>query len=39
MAGQFELHQRVNPQDVENAVWHYLCKVKLVHVAASPGGR
>jgi len=28
-AHQFELHQRVNPQDVENAVWHYLCKAKL----------
>jgi lipoprotein NlpI len=22
---QFELHQVVNPDDVENAVWHYLC--------------
>jgi lipoprotein NlpI len=22
---QFELHRRVNPQDVENAVWHFLC--------------
>ena len=22
---QFELHQTVNPSDVENAVWHYLC--------------
>lgn len=22
---QFELHQSVNPNDVENAVWHYLC--------------
>ena len=22
---QFELHQLVNPDDVENAVWHYLC--------------
>jgi lipoprotein NlpI len=22
---QFELHQSVNPDDVENAVWHYLC--------------
>lgn len=22
---QFELHQSVNPRDVENAVWHYLC--------------
>lgn len=22
---QFELHQTVNPADVENAVWHFLC--------------
>lgn len=22
---QFELHQTVNPYDVENAVWHFLC--------------
>src|SRR5437899_12625962 len=22
---QFELHQTVNPNDVENAVWHFLC--------------
>ena len=22
---QFELHQTVNPRDVENAVWHFLC--------------
>src|SRR5207244_2311080 len=22
---QFELHQTVNAQDVENAVWHFLC--------------
>jgi lipoprotein NlpI len=26
---QFELHKRVNPQDVENAVWHYLCKARI----------
>jgi lipoprotein NlpI len=25
----FELHQTVNPQDVENAVWHFLCVAKL----------
>src|SRR6478735_7628495 len=24
-ARQFELHQTVNPQDVENAAWHFLC--------------
>jgi|ETNmetMinimDraft_22_1059887.scaffolds.fasta_scaffold00140_2 lipoprotein NlpI len=26
---QFELHQTVNSQDVENAVWHFLCKAKV----------
>jgi lipoprotein NlpI len=25
---QFELHQTVNPHDVENAVWHFLCVAK-----------
>lgn len=25
---QFELHQNVNSQDVENAVWHFLCAAK-----------
>lgn len=29
---QFERHQTVNPQDVENAVWHFLCAVR------APGG-
>lgn len=24
-AQQFKLHQTVNPQDVENAAWHFLC--------------
>jgi lipoprotein NlpI len=31
-ARQFELHQTVNPQDVENAVWHYLCVAKTAGV-------
>jgi lipoprotein NlpI len=26
---QFELHQTVNNQDVENAVWHFLCNARL----------
>lgn len=26
---QFETHKTVNPQDVENAVWHYLCNVRV----------
>jgi lipoprotein NlpI len=25
---QFELHQTVNTQDVENAVWHFLCTTR-----------
>src|SRR5205085_5258473 len=25
---QFELHQTVNPNDVENAVWHFLCNAR-----------
>lgn len=27
---QFDTHKTVNPQDVENAAWHYLCNVKVV---------
>lgn len=26
---QFELHQSVNPHDVENAAWHFICAAKL----------
>jgi lipoprotein NlpI len=26
---QFELHKSVNPNDVENAVWHFLCVARL----------
>jgi lipoprotein NlpI len=26
---QFELHQTVNSQDVENAVWHFICKTRV----------
>src|SRR5262245_22983115 len=29
---QFELHQTVNRDDVENAVWHYLCVARLAGV-------
>ena len=25
---QFELHQTVNPNDVENGVWHFLCRAR-----------
>jgi tetratricopeptide (TPR) repeat protein len=31
-AQQFKLHQTVNPEDVENAAWHFLCMVR------APGG-
>jgi lipoprotein NlpI len=26
---QFEVHRKVNPQDVENAVWHFLCNARV----------
>ena len=26
---QFEIHQNVNSQDVENAVWHFLCTARI----------
>ncbi len=29
---QFELHQTVNPNDVENAVWHFLCVARAASV-------
>jgi len=32
---QFELHQTVNPNDVENAVWHFLCTARLSGVEAA----
>ena len=28
-AKQFELHRTVNPNDVENAVWHFLCVARM----------
>ncbi len=31
----FELHQTVNPQDVENAIWHFMCVVKLEGVESA----
>ncbi len=27
---QFETHKTVNPEDVENAAWHYLCQSKVI---------
>jgi lipoprotein NlpI len=32
---QFESHQKVNPQDVENAAWHFLCVAKLENPEAA----
>ena len=32
---QFVVHRDVNPNDVENAFWHFLCAVKLKGVAAA----
>ena len=32
-ANQFELHRTVNPDDVENAAWHYLCVARQSGVA------
>ena len=32
---QFELHQTVNPQDVENAVWHFICKARVDGIEAA----
>ena len=29
-ANQFETHKSANPQDVENAAWHYLCNARVV---------
>jgi lipoprotein NlpI len=31
----FEAHQTVNPQDVENAIWHFLCVAKVEGVEAA----
>jgi lipoprotein NlpI len=25
---QFDLHRKVNPEDVENSAWHYLCNAR-----------
>jgi lipoprotein NlpI len=31
----FESHQTVNPEDVENAVWHFLCVTKVENLEAA----
>lgn len=35
---QFEIHQTVNSNDVENAVWHFLCAARADGVAAAKKG-
>ncbi len=34
-AKQFEIHRTVNPQDVENSVWHFLCVAAMDGIAAA----
>jgi lipoprotein NlpI len=34
---QFELHRTVNPNDVENPAWHFLCVAKLEGIEAAHG--
>lgn len=34
---QFELHRTVNPNDVENPAWHFLCVARLEGVEAARG--
>lgn len=37
-AAQFERHRLVNPADVENAAWHYLCRARLSGVESAREG-
>lgn len=37
-AKQFELHRTVNPEDVENAAWHFLCVARWKNVDAARAG-
>ena len=32
---QFERHQRVNPNDVENAAWHFICNARAENVSTA----
>jgi lysophospholipase L1-like esterase len=32
---QFERHQRVNPNDVENAAWHFICTARATNVTTA----
>lgn len=31
-AKQFDIHRTVNPNDVENSIWHFLCNARIVGV-------
>ena len=35
---QFELHRSVNPADVENATWHFLCKARATDLETARAG-
>ena len=35
---QFEMHRTVNPDDVENAVWHFLCAARRSDIAGARAG-
>jgi len=37
-AKQFELHRTVNPEDVENAAWHFICVARWKNVEAARAG-
>lgn len=37
-ARQFEVHRTVNPQDVENSVWHFLCVAEADGLPAARAG-
>ena len=37
-AKQFELHRTVNPEDVENAAWHFMCVARWKNVEAARAG-
>lgn len=37
-ARQFELHETVNPNDVENAVWHFLCQARAKGIEQARSG-
>src|SRR5205823_6024801 len=34
-AKQFDLHRTVNPEDVENSAWHYLCNARATNREAA----